>query len=62
MDYEMNYSFDAKFEGNILVVAGTGCGKTMSVQILGKNKMFGEMKEVSWLSKMLLSREREKKY
>ena len=49
----MNYSFDAKFEGNILVVGKTGCGKTTFVQNLGKNKMFGEIKELTWLSKDL---------
>ena len=62
MDNEMNYSFDAKFEGNILVVGRTRCGKTTFVKILGKNKMFGEIKEVTWLLKIPLSREREKKY
>ena len=31
MDNEMNYSFDVKFEGNILVVGRTGCGKTIFV-------------------------------
>ena len=60
MDNEMNYCCDAKFEGNILVVGRTGCGKTTFVQNLGKNKMFGEIKEVTWLSKIPLSREREK--
>ena len=44
MGNEMNYSFDAKFEGNILVVGRTGCGKTTFVQNLGKNKVFGEKK------------------
>ena len=44
MDNETNYSFDANFEGNILVVGRTDCGKTTFVQNLGKNKMFGEMK------------------
>ena len=59
MNNEMNFSFDAKFEGNILVVERTGCGKTTFVQNLAKNKMFGEIKEVTWLSKISLSRERE---
>ena len=27
---EMNYSYDAKFEGNILIVGRTECGKTCS--------------------------------
>ena len=56
MDNEMNYSFDAKFEGNILVVGR----KTTFMQNLGKNKMFGEIKEMIWLSKIPLSRKREK--
>ena len=55
----MNYSYDAKFEVNILVVGTIGCGKTTFVQNLGKNKIFGGIKEVTWLSKIPLSRERE---
>ena len=55
----MNYSYDAKFERNILVVWKTRCGKTTFVQNLGKNKMFWEIKEVTSLSKIPLSRERE---
>ena len=31
MDNKMNYSVDTKFEGNILVVGRTGCGKTKFV-------------------------------
>ena len=45
--------------GNILVVGQTGCGKTTFVQSLAKNKMFGDMKEVYWLPKISLSRDRE---
>ena len=60
MDNEINYSFDTKFEVNILVVGRTGCGKTTFVQNLEKNKMLGEIKEVTWLSKITLSRKREK--
>ena len=62
MDNEMNFSFDAKSEGNILVVERTGCGKTTFVQNLAKNKMFGEIKEVTWLSKISLSRKRKKTF
>ena len=36
----VNYSHDGKFEGNILVVGRTGCGKTTFVQNFGKNKLF----------------------
>ena len=55
----MNYRYDVKFEGNILVVGRTGCGKTTFVQNLGKNKMFREIKDVTWLSKIPLSTESE---
>ena len=59
MDFEMNYMYDAKFDGNILVVGKTGCGKTTSVQNLGKNQMFWDIKEVFWISKISLSTERK---
>ena len=55
---EINYICDAKFERNILTVGRTGCGKTTFVQNLGKNRMFGELKEVTWISKISLSRDR----
>ena len=32
---EVNYTYDGKFESNILVVGRTGCGKTTFVQNLG---------------------------
>ena len=59
MNNEVNYTYDAKFEGNILVVGRTGCNKTTFVQNLGKNKMFRDIKEVMWISKVSLSTERE---
>ena len=55
----MNYTCDAKFEGNILVVGRTGCGKMTFVQNLGKNKMFDDIKELMWISIIPLSTERE---
>ena len=54
-----NYTYDAKFEGNMLVAGRTGCGKPTFVQNLGKNKMFGELTNIVWISKILLSRDRE---
>ena len=56
---EVNYSYDGKFEGNILIVGRTGCGKTMFLQNLGKNKLFGEIMEIYWISKIEFSNERE---
>ena len=59
MDNKMNYSYDAKFEGSILTVGRTGCGKITFIQNLGKNKMFGEIKEVTWIPKIPLLSERK---
>ena len=56
---ETKYSFDSRFDGNILVVGRTGCGKTTFVQNLAKGKPFGDIKEVFWISKIVLSKERE---
>lgn len=56
---EINYIYDRKFEGNILLVGRTDFGKTTFVQNLAKNKMFGSLKQVILVSKTLLSKERE---
>ena len=54
------YLLDGKFEGNILIVGRTGCGKTTFIQNLGKNRMFGnDIIEVFWVSKIFLNKERE---
>ena len=41
----VNYSYDGKFEGNILVVGRTGCGKTTFGQNLGKTNYLGTLKK-----------------
>ena len=46
---EINYSYDGKFEGNILIV-----GRTTFVQNLGKSKFFGDVRMVYWISKITL--------
>ena len=56
---EIKYTFDGKFETNILIVGRTGCGKTTFVQSLGKNELFGDISTVIWISKISLSQERE---
>ena len=55
----MNYRYDSKFEGNILVVGRAGSEKTTFAQNLWRNNMFGETKDVVGLSKNPLSPERE---
>ena len=56
---ETKYSYDGRFEGNVIVVRRTGCGKTTFVQTLAENKLFGDIKEVFWMSKTDLSEKRE---
>ena len=54
------YTYDGQFVGNILVVGRTGCGKTTFIEKLAKNKLFGvQIKHVFWVSKIVLSSERE---
>ena len=55
------YNYNGKFEGNILIDGQTGCGKTTFIQKLAKNKMFGDLKEIHWITKIPLSTQREKK-
>ena len=55
------YSYDGKLEGNILIVGQIGCGKTTFIQNIAKSSLFSELKEIFWISKILLSMEREKK-
>ena len=47
---EIKYAFDGKFQGNILIVGRSGCGKTTFVQNLGKNELFGDISTVFWVS------------
>ena len=56
---EVNYTYDGKFQGKILIVGRTGCGKRTFVQNLGKNNLFADIKEMYWILKIELSKERE---
>ena len=56
---DVNYIYIGRFEGNILVLGRTGSGKTTFLQNLGKNKLFGDIKEVYRISKIELSSDRE---
>ena len=54
------YTYDGKFEGNVLIVGRTGCGKTTFIQKLVQNKMFGnDIVNVFWVSKIFLDPDRE---
>lgn len=41
---DVNYSYNGKFNGNVLIFGQTGCGKTTFIQNLAKNKMFRNLK------------------
>ena len=56
---ENKVTYDGTFSGNILVVEQTRCGKTSLVQSLGRNKIFGSIDSVDWISKVELSENRE---
>ena len=56
---EIKYTFDGKFQSNILIVDRNGSGKTAFVQNLGKNELFSDISTVIWISKISLSQERE---
>ena len=56
---EINYAYDGKFDLNILIVGRTGCGKRTFVQNLGKNELFGDIKEFHWISNIERSKDRE---
>ena len=40
----VEYNYDGKFEGNILIVGQIGCRKTTFIQKLAKNNLLGELK------------------
>ena len=57
---EKEYTYNRQFDGNILVVGRTWCGKTTFIEKLGRNKLFGsQINNVFWVSKIVLSEERE---
>ena len=54
------YTYNRKFEGNVLIVGRTGCGKTTFIQKLAQNKIFGsDIVNVFWISKIFLCPERK---
>ena len=54
-----SYQYDGKFEGNILVLGQRACRKTTFILNFAKNKLFGNIKDVTWLTKITFSKNRE---
>ena len=48
----VNSTHDVELSSNVLIFGQTGCGKTTFTQNLAKNKMFSELKNLFWLSKI----------
>ena len=46
----MNNVYNGKFNGNILLVGRTGCGKTTFLEKLAINNFFGEIVKTEWIS------------
>ena len=46
----MNDIYNGQFNGNILLVGRTGCGKTTFFEKLALNKFFGEIVKTEWVS------------
>ena len=54
-----NSTYNGNFNGNILVVGRTECGKTTFIQNLAINNFFGKLKKVKWISGIRLDEKRE---
>ena len=55
----VDYMYNRRFQEIILIIGQTGFGKKTFVQNLAKNDLFGEIKEIFWISKISLSSERK---
>ena len=55
----MNAIYNGQFNGNILVVGRTGCGKTTFLEKLAINNFFGDIIKTEWISGIEIDRVRE---
>ena len=55
----MNDIYSGQFNGNILLVGRTGCGKTTFLEKLALNKFFGEIIKTEWVSGIEIDASRE---
>ena len=56
---DINYTYSGKFNSSVIIFGQTGYSKITFIQNLAKNKMFGELKNLFWLTKIELSKDRE---
>ena len=57
-----NYVYDIKFQGNVLVVGRTNCGKTSFAQKLAVNNFFGKQLQREWVSKIASDKKERPKF
>ena len=55
----MNDIYNGQFNGNILLVGRTGCGKTTFLEKLAINKFFGDIIKTEWVSGIEIDTSRE---
>ena len=55
----MNDIYNGQFNGNILLVGRTGCGKTAFLEKLAINKLFGDIIKTEWVSGIEIDTSRE---
>ena len=55
----MNNVYDGKFNGNIVLVGRTDCGKTTFLEKLAINKFFGDLIKTEWVSGIEIDSSRE---
>ena len=53
------YTYDGKFQGNILIMGRTECGKTTFMQKVVLNNFFGKIERAEWVSYIPLTSKRE---
>ena len=51
--------YNGQFQGNMLVVGKTRCGKTYFVQKLGLNEFFGKIVKTEWVTGIETDEQRE---
>ena len=54
-----NYTYDGKFQENILIAGRTECRKETFIQTLALNNFFGKLKKAEWVSYVRLTKKRE---
>ena len=58
----MTSIYNGRFQGNILVVGGTNCGKTTFIEKLGLNNFFENIVRTEWISGIEIDKKEKLKF